>query len=450
MAAAIGCCGLISCSTLVQENEMTVRLRGQLVEMGTRQVRMTYDGASSILGDSRDKWLVTDAEGRFDTTFVLKEPTFFNICRNTLYLTPGDDLTLRVTQDNEEAEFSGRGAAANQYMKYRLFPKGGSFLEGGRNLRADFAATKALVDSLAAVRMHTLDTLTQVSEDFKQLERARVQADVINSYILYMTYSDLLSKVKSDKERKARYGEYLDTLTPYVVPMYRKLLDEKFLDVAVVRQVLSYHQEPEFAQRWFHDLPLPARTVELFACQKVITELRNEASEQTVAKVQAMKDRSTQADFSVELETMIAQASTLLPGQPAIDFVFTDVEGKETHLSDFKGKVIYIDLWATWCGPCIQESPAFDALGVKYAGKDVVFLPVSTDATTKPWLRFLKAHSKQLVQYHSNDVALKEGWAIMYIPRFILIDRDFKIVDAYAPRPSSDEIVGLIDAVLSK
>ena len=43
------------------------------------------------------------------------------------------------------------------------------------------------------------------------------------------------------------------------------------------------------------------------------------------------------------------------------------------HLADFKGKVIYIDLWATWCGPCIQESPAFEALGKKYVGKDIVF-----------------------------------------------------------------------------
>ena len=42
---------------------------------------------------------------------------------------------------------------------------------------------------------------------------------------------------------------------------------------------------------------------------------------------------------------------------------------QKLHFSDFKGKVIYIDLWATWCGPCIQESPAFEALGKKYVGK---------------------------------------------------------------------------------
>ena len=50
----------------------------------------------------------------------------------------------------------------------------------------------------------------------------------------------------------------------------------------------------------------------------------------------------------------------------------------------------------------------------------------------------------------SYDVALKESWAIMYIPRFILIDKDFNIVNAYAPRPSSEEIGTLIDSVLNK
>ena len=113
----------------------TVHLQGQLVDMGTTDVPMRYDGAASLVGDSRDIILHTDAEGRFDTVLTLTAPTYYSISRNTLYLTPGDDLTLRITQDNREAEFTGQGASVNTYMKGRLFPKGGSFLEGGSNLR---------------------------------------------------------------------------------------------------------------------------------------------------------------------------------------------------------------------------------------------------------------------------------------------------------------------------
>lgn len=101
----------------------TVHLKGQLFDMGSQNVRMRFDGAASMLGDSRDILLKTDAAGYFDTTFVLKEPTYYTISRNTLYLTPGDDMTIKVTQTNTEAEFSGIGAEANNYMKFRLFRK---------------------------------------------------------------------------------------------------------------------------------------------------------------------------------------------------------------------------------------------------------------------------------------------------------------------------------------
>ena len=391
--------------------------------MGSQNVRMRFDGAASMLGDSRDILLKTDAAGYFDTTFVLKEPTYYTISRNTLYLTPGDDMTIKVTQTNTEAEFSGIGAEANNYMKFRLFPKGGSYLEAGGNLRGDFVSTKALVDSLAAIRMHTLDTLSNVSDAFKKLETARIKADIINSYICYASYSRMFAEVKNEEEMRAKWNEFNVSLTQDVTPLYKEIVNEDMLNVAVVRDVLSYQEDSTLASLWFKDISIPARTTELYACAKIVDNLRNEASEQTVNEAKAFLQTVKNADFATEIEGKIVQASKLLPGQPAIDFEMLDVEGNVKHLADFKGKVIYIDLWATWCGPCIQESPAFEALGKKYVGKDIVFLPVSTDTTTKPWLRYLDGHKKELTQYHSNDVALKESWAIMYIPRFILIDK---------------------------
>ena len=314
----------------------------------------------------------------------------------------------------------------------------------------DFVSTKALVDSLAAIRMHTLDTLSNVSDAFKKLETARIKADIINSYICYASYSRMFAEVKNEEEMRAKWNEFNVSLTQDVTPLYKEIVNEDMLNVAVVRDVLSYQEDSTLASLWFKDISIPARTTELYACAKIVDNLRNEASEQTVNEAKAFLQTVKNADFATEIEGKIVQASKLLPGQPAIDFEMLDVEGNVKHLADFKGKVIYIDLWATWCGPCIQESPAFEALGKKYVGKDIVFLPVSTDTTTKPWLRYLDGHKKELTQYHSNDVALKESWAIMYIPRFILIDKDFNIVNAYAPRPSSEEIGTLIDSVLNK
>ena len=440
----------VSCTEKDSNFSNTVHLKGQLIDMGGQSVRMRFDGAASMLGDSRDILLQTDAAGHFDTTFVLKEPSYYTISRNTLYLTPGDDMTIKVTQTNTEAEFSGKGAEANNYMKFRLFPKGGSYLEAGGNLREDFMSTKALVDSLAAIRMNTLDTLGNVSDEFKKLETARIKADIINSYICYASYSRMFAGLKTEEEMWTKWNEFNASLTQDVAPIYKEIMDENMLNVAVVRDVLSYQEDSALAALWFKDISIPARTSELYACAGIVGKLREEVSEQTVNEAKTFLQSVKNTDFANEIEGKIAQASKLLPGQPAVDFEMTDVKGNVKHLADFKGKVIYIDLWATWCGPCIQESPAFEALGKKYAGKDIVFLPVSTDTTTKPWLRYLDGHKKELVQYHSNDIALKESWAIMYIPRFILIDKNFNIINAYAPRPSSEEISPLIDSVLSK
>ena len=107
--------------------------------------------------------------------------------------------------------------------------------------------------------------------------------------------------------------------------------------------------------------------------------------------------------------------------------------------------MIYIDLWATWCGPCIQESPAFTALSEKYP--DIEFLQISRDEQKEAWESYIAHKNSQLTQYNSVDMELAEGWQLFYIPRFILVDKEQKIIDAYAPRPSSTEIITLLDSL---
>ena len=71
-------------------------------------------------------------------------------------------------------------------------------------------------------------------------------------------------------------------------------------------------------------------------------------------------------DIREVLEVKLNSAGALLKGSPAVDLELLAPDGKTARLSDYKGKVIYVDLWATWCGPCIQESPKFHELAKKY------------------------------------------------------------------------------------
>lgn len=368
----------------------------------------------------------------------LAGPAYYSIMRNTLYLSPGDDMEIYVNEDNHEARFTGRGAEANTYMKGRLFPKGGSFLLSGENIRADYPSTKALIDSLARGREMQLAALEHVSEEFRDLERARILADVVNSEISYPGYAatKTVATITSEEEFKKLMADFSNRQIPDIRPLFEQLTDERYLDVAVVRDILSLRNAPEYKEM-LESVSLPQRSVELLEAAKYKREL-NWANDPAVAiRARDFVAGMQQPDFKQEMELTLAKSTRLAKGSPAIDLRIEDEQGQTKMLSDFRGQVIYIDLWATWCGPCLQEAPAFEALAGKFKGNDdIVFLQISTDAKTATWESHIDKEGSALPQYITHDPTLTDGWRLSGIPRFILIDSDFNIIEAVAPMPS--------------
>lgn len=246
----------------------------------------------------------------------------------------------------------------------------------------------------------------------------------------------MFSGKKNREEMMKAYNEFMTSILPIVKPVIKEIADDRFLDVNVVRGVMLEVASMD-DKSWTEDITLSPRTIELKKCASVVSELRREATPDVVAKAQSFILTVKNTDFATELKNKVAQSSKLLPGQDAIDFVMTDRDGNNKNLSDFKGKPIYIDFWATWCGPCIQESPYFDTLSKDYPG--VTFLAMSTDTNRKAWLSYISSHEKNAPQFNTVDNVIREKWGIFYIPRFVVIDKNFKIVDAYAPVPSKDK-----------
>jgi thiol-disulfide isomerase/thioredoxin len=90
--------------------------------------------------------------------------------------------------------------------------------------------------------------------------------------------------------------------------------------------------------------------------------------------------------------------------QPVADIAFVDADGKPKHLSDWRGKVVLLNLWATWCGPCKLEMPSLDRLQAKLGGKDFTVVAVSTDRTgrAQPAEFLQKAGIKNLALYNDD------------------------------------------------
>jgi cytochrome c biogenesis protein CcmG/thiol:disulfide interchange protein DsbE len=121
------------------------------------------------------------------------------------------------------------------------------------------------------------------------------------------------------------------------------------------------------------------------------------------------------------------------PRKPAPLFQLRDAKGAEVKLSDYRGKVVLLNFWATWCVGCKQEIPWFTEFQTKYGGKGLAVLGVSLDdegwKVLKPWLAEHKLNYK--VVLGNDDVAGLYG-GVDALPTTLVIDRAGKVVTAHA------------------
>jgi thiol-disulfide isomerase/thioredoxin len=139
--------------------------------------------------------------------------------------------------------------------------------------------------------------------------------------------------------------------------------------------------------------------------------------------------------------------------------IFVHSNGKSYSFDDLlkvaKGKVIYIDVWASWCAPCIGEMPAEEHLQNIYASKPVEFIYISIDENKGAWGVANKKHGldKKKGSYLLLNPGRSEFSKIFKtgtIPRYILIDKNGTVFNADAPRPSSVSIRSMIDLLILK
>ena len=156
---------------------------------------------------------------------------------------------------------------------------------------------------------------------------------------------------------------------------------------------------------------------------------------------------STNDEHKNDISEKYNKLIKLSKGQPSPKFVdYENFNGESTSLDDFKGKYVYIDVWATWCGPCISEIPALKKVEKEYHNKDIVFVSMSIDKQKdyKKWRTMVEEKELTGVQlFAPKDWSSQfvTDYGIMGIPRFILIDPNGDIINANAPRPSSKQLI---------
>ncbi|MCA0931967.1 TlpA family protein disulfide reductase [Lutimonas saemankumensis] len=142
----------------------------------------------------------------------------------------------------------------------------------------------------------------------------------------------------------------------------------------------------------------------------------------------------------------------LKTGDPSPGFSYPDQNGKNVSLEDLKGKFVYIDVWATWCGPCMKEIPFLKEMDEEYKGKNIAFVSLSIDKMENKdkWLKMIEDEDLRGIQlladndWNSDFVT---SYNIRGIPRFILLDDQGNILDSNAPRPSDPNLKDILDGL---
>ncbi|TMI61527.1 MAG: TlpA family protein disulfide reductase [Bacteroidetes bacterium] len=174
--------------------------------------------------------------------------------------------------------------------------------------------------------------------------------------------------------------------------------------------------------------------------------------EQFKIDIEPFKKLFTTTDLKQAYQKKVDELTVYAKGAPAYNFSLKDTKDQTFSLSDFKGKVVVMDIWAMWCAPCLAEKPLFKKVEEAFKDRDdIIFIGVSHDGQAKKevWKNFVEKKGWKNIELLANyDESIGKYYKVEGIPRFMIFDKEGKIVTVDAPRPSDPEFKLLIEQTL--
>jgi thiol-disulfide isomerase/thioredoxin len=417
-----------------------------------------------------------DSTGTFHLEFNAEESGYYRFFhggeRSEVYLMPGFDLslTLNTEEFDETITFTGEGAGYNNYLA-------GLYLLNEELDAAHPWDARYLND--AETFSNLMDSMKTVRTDFVKMSglKHKLDEDFVNEQALSFGYEKYI--LLSDYERGAIYYQEIDEVE---IPedflacanelpidnesMLTNSIYDRYVDV---RLGLDAHEAMEAEDYDKGGLPedLVFSSAKLASANKLLTaeKVKNHffhaimmnairyfgVNDLTALEAQ-FKALCTDQKCITAVEEEIAAWKPLWEGNPAPTFAYESITGETVSLESLKGKVVYVDVWATWCGPCKAEIPHLKDLEADMHGQNIAFVSVSVDEDKEAWQTMVAEKSLGGIQLFSDkawESSICVDYKITGIPRFILIDQAGNIVSADAPRPSaSEELMSLIEATL--
>lgn len=430
-----------SVSPIAQPGKNKVTLKGQLKNFSNQVEVEDMSDLQYLLPPTSERMIVPDTSGNFNIQFTLAAPNYFRLGRNILYLSPGDKIELFVDKSLPvKGTFKGKGSPSNLYLRNTPFPKGGSFIEAGRNVKKSAQATIDTILQIAAARKKELDAVKNIPAEFRRLEYARIKADLLNS----LRAGQFSYLPRMSKDSLAAYtAEYANYVKPFLEKSNKNFIDASLMKLVVYRDVAD-------------ELPMQKgkekdgqKISDWYLSYRLNNEMKKISDKKLLAGFTVKIDSVKTAIYHRALNESLATLLKFGKGDIASDFTAVDLNGNTVSLSSLKGKIIYVDLWATWCGPCLAEMPFFEKLKEKYRShREIVFVSLSIDDGMELWKNNVAKRNADGIQWQISRTKL-DAYNIVGIPRTLLIGKDFKMIDMNAPEPSSRELPAIFDKMFN-
>lgn len=413
-------------------------------------------GETAIIYKGREKVseMILEANGSFSDTLRV-EPGYYTFAHGrenaAVYLAPGYDLnlTLNTTEFDESIRYTGVGSEGNNYLAAKYLTDERMSGNVSDVFAMEEAAFSEKVNAIRDAKFKLLEDAQILDETFLVLETKNLEFEHLTNLQQYPSYheyfakkegfkasDDFLKPLESVDFTNAEYYNSLSNYKRLVQNYYSDQLRESD-DPAKVFDLLKKEASPELKK-------------DLARMLNYEVGPNNEHNEAYYNGIMALSDDE---EFKAKLQKKYEKVKLLAKGMPSPVFVnYENHKGGATSLEELKGKYVYVDVWATWCGPCKREIPYLKEVEAKYHKNNIEFVSTSIDKAKdhNVWVEMVREKELGGMQlFADNDWNSKfvTDYAIEGIPRFILIDPDGNIVTADAPRPSDPKLIELFEAL---
>ena len=425
----------ISCSSAPQEAVLKVKVNAPVSE---EVVAVCHNDIS-----------VLPLDGDGCATFALKGSAmaFFRLFHGQesllLYMEEGDNAALSFEGHDLKGTyvFEGEKAPAVKYLNTVSLV---ALPDEDYALPFDEYKTRLDVKAADAVKLLKANGLSSVG-DFEENEEDRIRYSYAAPLIMYpMAHRIMTGNMEYQPDE-----DYYDVIESYVVEDERlACLDEYRAFVAEAMHVLDPEgrgttsvypktvAQMKFAADRLSDPAVKEIILHHIAAAYVDNFGVKDISEMENLYHTYVRDKLLTSSFARKYERWDLSR----PGKRSPGFRAPDVDGKEYTLADFRGKYVYIDMWATWCGPCKREMPYLKALEEEFKDAEIVFVGLSIDKDKAAWEDMMRQGELTGVQlYLGTGSRFQEGYRVEAIPRFILLDKEGVIISNDMSRPSAKE-----------